>query len=211
MESSWEFQRIPFGGGRLVIHGPMQSGLDDWLDSRKWRVLSEAGSSRVPRLCSVTLKKVPGRSPSFSSFRPSGLPEQKCEPVALYVTDTHPLLWYAAETYQKLSRRALRAFQQASRGEALIWVPAMAVWEAGILNTHQLICTCLFLQTRRKRVCQESTLAKRMRDRLHFGSAEASQMHQSILKNPRNLKDIDVRFTEIYRRLEYHESIFWWG
>ena len=78
-------------------------------------------------------------------------------------------------------------------------------------NTHQLICTYLFLQTGRKRVCQESTLAKRMRDRLHFGSAEAGQMHQSILKNPRNLKDIDVRFTEIYRRLEYHESIFWWG
>jgi len=44
-----------------------------------------------------------------------------------------------------------------------------------------------------------------------FGSAEASQMHQSILKKPRNLKDIDVRFTEIYRRVEYHGSIFWWG
>ena len=62
-----------------------------------------------------------------------------------------------------------------------------------------------------KPVRQESTLAKRMRDRLHFGSAEAGQMHQSILKTPRNRKDIDVRFTEIYRRVEYHGSIFWWG
>lgn len=54
--------------------------------------------------------------------------------MALYVTDTHPLIWYATNTYRKLSTAALRAFQRASRGEALIWVPAMAIWEAGILQ-----------------------------------------------------------------------------
>jgi PIN domain nuclease of toxin-antitoxin system len=54
--------------------------------------------------------------------------------VSVYVTDTHPLLWYSAETYHKLSRDALRVFRKASRGEALIWIPAMAIWEAGMLE-----------------------------------------------------------------------------
>ena len=54
--------------------------------------------------------------------------------MSLYVTDTHPLVWYTTETYRKLSPKALRAFQRASRGEVLIWVPAMAIWEAGLLQ-----------------------------------------------------------------------------
>ena len=54
--------------------------------------------------------------------------------MALYVTDTHPLVWFTTETYRQLSPKALRAFQRASRGEVLIWVPAMAIWEAGLLQ-----------------------------------------------------------------------------
>jgi hypothetical protein len=41
--------------------------------------------------------------------------------------------------------------------------------------------------------------------------AEASQMPQGVLKKQRNVKDIDVWFTEIYPRVEYHGSIFGWG
>src|SRR5262245_8420230 len=48
-------------------------------------------------------------------------------------------------------------------------------------------------------------------ERASFGSAEVSQTHQGILKKQWNLEDIDVRFTEIYRRVEHHGSIFWWG
>ena len=40
-----------------------------------------------------------------------------------------------------------------------------------------------------------------------FRLAEAGQMRQSIYKNQRNLKDIDIRFTEIYRGFETHGSI----
>ena len=36
-------------------------------------------------------------------------------------------------------------------------------------------------------------------------------MHQSIFEMPGERKDIDVRFPEIYRRVEYHGSVFWWG
>lgn len=52
----------------------------------------------------------------------------------LYVTDTHPLLWYSTGTHRKLSSRALRVFKKASQGEALVWIPAMALWEAGLLG-----------------------------------------------------------------------------
>ena len=54
--------------------------------------------------------------------------------MAVYVTDTHPLIWYSTETYRKLSPRVRRLFDRASRGEVLVWVPAMALWEAGLLE-----------------------------------------------------------------------------
>ncbi len=54
--------------------------------------------------------------------------------MAVYVTDTHPLLWYSTETHRKLSPKVVRLFDRASRGEVLIWVPAMVIWEAGLLE-----------------------------------------------------------------------------
>ena len=52
----------------------------------------------------------------------------------LYVTDTHPLIWYSTKVHRKLSRTALQIFNKASRTEVLIYVPAMALWEAGLLG-----------------------------------------------------------------------------
>ncbi len=52
--------------------------------------------------------------------------------MALYVTDTHPLLWYV-HRHSKLSKAALRIFSRAERGEALIYIPAMVLLECGIL------------------------------------------------------------------------------
>ena len=54
--------------------------------------------------------------------------------MSLYVTDTHPLLWYATKNFKKLSPAALRVFRKAARGEVLIWVPAMTLWETGLLE-----------------------------------------------------------------------------
>jgi PIN domain nuclease of toxin-antitoxin system len=54
--------------------------------------------------------------------------------VAIYVTDTHPLIWYSTETYRKLSPKVRRAFDRAGRSEVLIWIPSMAIWEAGLLH-----------------------------------------------------------------------------
>ena len=53
--------------------------------------------------------------------------------MSIYVTDTHPLVWYATNKQAKLSRKALSAFNAASREEALIYVPVFVLWEIAIL------------------------------------------------------------------------------
>jgi PIN domain nuclease of toxin-antitoxin system len=53
--------------------------------------------------------------------------------VSVYVTDTHPLVWYATNKQAKLSKKALSAFNAASRQEALIYVPSFVLWEIAML------------------------------------------------------------------------------
>jgi PIN domain nuclease of toxin-antitoxin system len=51
--------------------------------------------------------------------------------VSVYVTDTHPLVWYATGKHRQLSPKVLRAFHAASDAEALIYVPVL--WETAML------------------------------------------------------------------------------
>jgi len=53
--------------------------------------------------------------------------------VSVYVTDTHPLVWYATGRHRQLSHKALRAFRAASGAEALIYVPVFVLWEIAML------------------------------------------------------------------------------
>ena len=53
--------------------------------------------------------------------------------MAIYVTDTHPLVWFARGQRSKLSARVLRLFRDAEQGRALIYVPAVVLWEISIL------------------------------------------------------------------------------
>ena len=53
--------------------------------------------------------------------------------MSVYVTDTHPLVWYATNKQAKLSKKALSAFNAASRQEALIYVPSFVFWEIAML------------------------------------------------------------------------------
>jgi len=53
--------------------------------------------------------------------------------MSLYVTDTHPLVWYATTQHAKLTRKVIRIFDQASRGQILIYVPAVVLWEISLL------------------------------------------------------------------------------
>ena len=53
--------------------------------------------------------------------------------MSVYVTDTHPLVWYATGTHRQLSPKVLRAFHAAADAEALIYVPAFVLWEMAML------------------------------------------------------------------------------
>jgi PIN domain nuclease of toxin-antitoxin system len=53
--------------------------------------------------------------------------------VPVYVTDTHPLVWYATNRHANLSWKALSAFNGASRDEALIYIPSFVFWEIALL------------------------------------------------------------------------------
>jgi PIN domain nuclease of toxin-antitoxin system len=53
--------------------------------------------------------------------------------MALYVTDTHPLLWYGSGRRTLLSETALRIFNGALRGRVLVYIPAVAIWEISVL------------------------------------------------------------------------------
>ena len=54
--------------------------------------------------------------------------------MAVYVTDTHPLVWYATGRHRQLSAKALRAYRAADSGRAQILVPAVVFWEISILE-----------------------------------------------------------------------------
>ena len=53
--------------------------------------------------------------------------------MSVYVTDTHPLVWYATSKPARLSKKALSAFNAASREEALVYVPSFVCWEIAML------------------------------------------------------------------------------
>ena len=54
--------------------------------------------------------------------------------MSVFVTDTHPIVWYATNKYSLLSKKVFRAFQKADDGEVLIYVPTVVFWEIAILE-----------------------------------------------------------------------------
>jgi PIN domain nuclease of toxin-antitoxin system len=47
----------------------------------------------------------------------------------VFVTDTHPLAYYAGLKHSKLGRRARGLFEDAGKGKAVIFIPVPALWE----------------------------------------------------------------------------------
>jgi PIN domain nuclease of toxin-antitoxin system len=54
--------------------------------------------------------------------------------LSVYVTDTHPLLWFVGGRQRRLSLAARRAFERADAGRALIYVPLAVLWEILLLS-----------------------------------------------------------------------------
>lgn len=51
----------------------------------------------------------------------------------MYVTDTHPLIWYLKEDYKKLSRVREKFDDAAIHERCVIFVPTVVVWEMSLL------------------------------------------------------------------------------
>ncbi len=56
--------------------------------------------------------------------------------MAVYVTDTHPLIWYTAGKHANLSPRVVKIFGAAFANRALIVIPSPVLWEISILIEH---------------------------------------------------------------------------
>ena len=56
--------------------------------------------------------------------------------MAVYVTDTHPLIWYTAGKHSNLSQRVVKIFDAAFADRALIVIPSPVLWEISILVEH---------------------------------------------------------------------------
>lgn len=54
--------------------------------------------------------------------------------MSVFVTDTHPILWFTLNKRGNLSERALKAFTDAEDGNGFIYIPSVVLWEAAILE-----------------------------------------------------------------------------
>ena len=57
----------------------------------------------------------------------------------IYVTDTHPLVFWASDRKQRLGKRARRIFQEAEQGKHSIIVPVIALEETARLIERKVI------------------------------------------------------------------------
>jgi len=51
----------------------------------------------------------------------------------VFITDTHPLIFYATKQKGRLSKKALQIFEDCENGKNLIYIPVAVLWETSIL------------------------------------------------------------------------------
>lgn len=54
--------------------------------------------------------------------------------MSVFVTDTHPAVWFFGGKHRDLSPKALAAFENAKGGNGFIYIPAVMLWETAILE-----------------------------------------------------------------------------
>lgn len=54
--------------------------------------------------------------------------------MSVYVTDTHPLVWFTLGKRNNLSPKVLTVFEEAETGKGFIFVPAIVLWEVALLE-----------------------------------------------------------------------------
>jgi PIN domain nuclease of toxin-antitoxin system len=54
--------------------------------------------------------------------------------MSVYVTDTHPLVWFTLNKSSQLSEKARYVFESAEAGQSFVYVPAIVLWETALLE-----------------------------------------------------------------------------
>ncbi len=54
--------------------------------------------------------------------------------MSVYVTDTHPLVWFTLNKRNQLSPKARATFEAAETGQVFIYIPAIVFWETALLE-----------------------------------------------------------------------------
>lgn len=60
--------------------------------------------------------------------------ENQLRTMSVFVTDTHPIIWFTLKKRSALSDRVLTVFESAEAGQAFIYIPAIVFWEAAQLE-----------------------------------------------------------------------------
>ena len=54
--------------------------------------------------------------------------------MSVYVTDTHPLIWFTLNKASQLSEKVRAAFEAAENAQSFIYIPAIVLWETALLE-----------------------------------------------------------------------------
>ncbi len=54
--------------------------------------------------------------------------------MSVFITDTHPVVWFFGGKHKDLSPKALAAFENAVAGNGFVYLPAVVLWETAILE-----------------------------------------------------------------------------
>lgn len=54
--------------------------------------------------------------------------------MSVFVTDTHPLIWFTLNKTNQLSEKVRTVFESAENGQSFIYVPAIVFWETALLE-----------------------------------------------------------------------------
>ena len=96
----------------------------------------------------------------------------------IYVTDTHPLVFYSVGQTKRLGKKALRAFTLAERGQATIHIPTVCFFELALLLESGKLRSTLSLPQWKARIEDAGSFVV---ESLTWGDVEEAQSLQALV------------------------------
>lgn len=53
----------------------------------------------------------------------------------MFVTGKHTIIWASTKNFSQLSPKVLSVFEKADKGESLVYIPSVVLWEVAILQS----------------------------------------------------------------------------